>query len=242
MRRADVRDVLLDLIDDLAQGDPLPAERELASRVGVSRMTLRKAVDELVAAGRVVRRRGMGTFVAGPKLAQPLTATSFTEDMLARGHVPGARTVSARTGPAGAVIGRRLEVSPGDEVLRVRRLRLADDQPMAIEELHVPTAIVPGLTGEDLVDHSFYELLQQRYGVRISSGIQVLEPTVTDPEESELLGVPMHSPAFLFERASRSEDGTVIEFVRSIYRGDRYRIVAEIRTGTPAQPQEAGAP
>ncbi|MDV6012895.1 GntR family transcriptional regulator [Haloechinothrix sp. LS1_15] len=215
-------------------GDPLPAERELASRLGVSRMTLRKAVDQLVTTGRVVRRHGAGTFVAAPKVAQPLTVASFTEDMRARGHVPGARTVAESIRPAGAVIGRRLEISPGVEVLRVHRLRLADGWPMAIEELHVPAALVPGLTGAELVDRSFYELAEQRFGLRVATSLQELEPTVTAPEESELLGVPVHSPAFLFERTSRSGDGTVVEFVRSIFRGDRYRIVTEVRTdGAP---------
>lgn len=232
-KSAEVREVLLDLIDALPPGELLPAERELAQRVAVSRMTLRKAVDELVAAGRVVRRHGRGTFVAGPKMAQPLTATSFTEEMRARGLQPGARTLSASTCLAGARVGRRLGVSPDAEILRVRRLRTADGQPMAIEDLHVPTAVAPGLTGVELTDKSFYAVLADRYGVHIATGVQTLEPTVTDPEESELLEVPVHSPAFLFERTSKSADGGAVEFVRSVYRGDRYRIVAEIRTVAP---------
>ncbi|SNR36174.1 transcriptional regulator, GntR family [Haloechinothrix alba] len=240
MRVAQVRDVLTDLVDEMRPGDPLPAERELAARVGVSRMTLRKAVDELVTAGRVVRRHGAGSFVAATKVTQPLTASSFTEDMLARGHVPGSRTLDTTTCSAGAVLGRRLEVSPEAEVLRVRRLRLADGAPMAIEDLHVPAALVPGLHGTDLADHSFYAFLEQRFGVRVVTGSQALEPTVTDPEESELLGVPVHTPAFLFERTSRDEHGTVVEFVRSIYRGDRYRIVAEIHAGRPAPTPATG--
>lgn len=229
MRVAQVRSVLIELLEEMQPGDPLPAERELAHRAGVSRMTLRKAVDELVADGRLVRRHGAGTFVAATKVAQRLTATSFTDDMRARGLVPGARTLAASTSLAGAVLGRRLDVSPSADVLRVRRLRLADAQPMAIEDLHVPAALVPGLSGQELSDQSFYALLEQRYGVRVAAGVQALEPTVTDPEESELLGVPVHSPAFLFERTSRGEDNTIVEFVRSVYRGDRYRIVTEIR-------------
>ena len=89
-------------------------------------------------------------------------------------------------------------------------------------------ALVPGLTRELLEDASFYELLEQRYGVVIESGMQSIEPTVTNEEESELLGVPLHSPAFLFERTSRTAEGETVEFVRSLYRGDRYRLVAEL--------------
>ncbi|MBB4929562.1 GntR family transcriptional regulator [Lipingzhangella halophila] len=239
MNVAETREALSELVGGIQPGDPLPPERDLAARLSVSRTTLRKAIAELVSIGRLVRRHGVGTFIAGPKLAQALSATSFTEDMLARGFEPGARTLSARTRSAGAVLGRRLEVSPESEVLRVYRLRLADRDPMAIEELHVPSALVPGLSGDDLASHSFYALLEQCYGVRIATGVQALEPTVTTPEESELLRVPVHSPAFLFERTSRTEDGQVVEFVRSVYRGDRYRIVAEIAPrGTSAPPSD----
>ena len=92
----------------------------------------------------------------------------------------------------------------------------------------MPAALVPGLTRERLENASFYELLERDYGVAIASGMQSIEPTVTNEEESELLGVPLHSPAFLFERTSRTEDGETVEFVRSLYRGDRYRLVAEL--------------
>ena len=99
---------------------------------------------------------------------------------------------------------------------------------MAIETLHVPEPIVPGLTRADFDQMSFYDLLHDRYGIEIVGGIQTIEPTVTNEEESEILQVPLHSPAFQFERTTRSEDGTIVEFVRSIYRGDRYRLVTEL--------------
>ena len=109
----------------------------------------------------------------------------------------------------------------------VRRLRLADGVSMAIETLHVPAGVVPGLKPPDL-EGSFYELLQERYGIVVASGTQAIEPTVTNEEESSALGVPLHSPAFLFERTSRDAEERTIEFVQSVYRGDRYRIVTEL--------------
>ena len=109
-----------------------------------------------------------------------------------------------------------------------KRLRLADGETMAIETLHVPNRLVPGLTGKDLETQSFYELLSERYGITIAGGVQQIEPTVTNEEESEALGVPLHSPAFLFERTTRAETDEIVEFVRSIYRGDRYRLVTEL--------------
>ncbi|PZF85265.1 GntR family transcriptional regulator [Jiangella anatolica] len=224
-----IRDEILDLVAELSVGDALPAERALAPRFGVSRMTLRRAVEELVREGRLVRRQGAGTFVAGPKIAQGLAVTSFSEDMRQRGSVPSSRTLAVDDVLAGAPLGRRLEISPGENVVRVTRLRLADDAPMAVETLHVPRAIAPGLEGAMLADGSFYELLHDVYGLELSGGVQTIEATVTDEIESELLGVPLHSPAFLFERISRDTAGRVVEFVRSVYRGDRYQFRVELQ-------------
>lgn len=227
MKYLRLKDELADMVDELAPGDPLPAERALAEQLGASRMTVRKAVDDLAASGRVIRRPGVGTFVA-PKVEQPLAATSFSEDMRSRGLEPGSVDLGSEVRSAGAAIGRHLEISPGDLVLSVRRLRLADGAPMAIEVLHVPADVAPGLGGPDLVGRSFYEILRDRYDVHITDGEQTLEATVTDDEESAALEVPLHSPAFLFERTSRDQDARVVEFVRSVYRGDRYRITAPI--------------
>ena len=126
-------------------------------------------------------------------------------------------------------------------LVRVKRLRLADSKPMAMEVLHVPEALVPGLTRADFEDHSFYELLRQRYGITIANGTQSIEPTVTSEEESEVLGVPLHTPAFLFERTTVSESGRIVEFVRSIYRGDRYRLVADLVLQRSRNGRSAGA-
>jgi hypothetical protein len=113
---------------------------------------------------------------------------------------------------------------------------------MAMEVLHVPQALVPGLTKADLENHSFYELLQERYAIVIASGTQTIEPTVTNEEESEVLGVPLHTPAFLFERTTVAESGRMVEFVRSIYRGDRYRLVADLVPQRSRNGRSAGAP
>ena len=165
--------------------------------------------------------------------------------MRRRGMTAGSRTIELRETHAGAAVGRALNVSPDSRVVLIRRLRLADGEPMALETLHVPADRVPGLSRELLENASFYELLEKEYGVVIASGMQSIEPTVTNEEESELLGVPLHSPAFLFERTSRTASGETVEFVRSLYRGDRYRLVAELsqRRDRPvaAAPSLAGA-
>lgn len=228
-KHALVRDSLLSAIDELQVGDALLPERRLAADLGVSRPTLRTVIDELVREGLLVRRHGSGTYVAEPKIAMPLTMTSFSEDMTRRGMRPSSRVVSFEVTTAGAKLGQRLHVSPMEEVWVIVRLRLADDETMAIEWLHAPRALLPELRREDLAQQSYYELLRQRRGIVIARGVQTIEPTVTSQEEAELLGVPLHSPAFLFERTTEGQEGEVVEFVRSVYRGDRYRLVTELR-------------
>lgn len=224
-----VRDALLDLVGGLQVGAAIPPERRLAVDMGVSRPTLRAAIEELVREGLLLRRHGSGTYVAEPKIALPLTMTSFSDDMRQRGMRPDSHILSFEEQSAGAKLGARLRVSPADPLWAIRRLRLADDETMAIEFLHVPQRVAPSLTQRDLEGQSFYDLLVRRYDVVVVAGTQTIEPTVTNDEEAEVLGVPVHSPAFLFERTSTSERGEVVEFVRSIYRGDRYRLVTELR-------------
>jgi GntR family transcriptional regulator len=230
-KQDEARERVLDLIDRLGVGDAIPSERQLSVDLGVSRLTVRAALDELAREGYLVRRRGSGTFVSEPKIAQELTMTSFTEDMRRRGIVASSRTLDLTVVPAGARLGRLLNVSPSEPIVVAKRLRMAGDETMAIETLHVRDSIIPGLTEADLEQSSFYTLLRERYGVLLGSALQTIEPTVTNEEESEALGVPLHSPAFLFERTTRSERGEIVEFVRSIYRGDRYRLVTELARG-----------
>jgi GntR family transcriptional regulator len=227
-KQNEARERVLDLIEQLSIGDAIPSERQLSSDLHMSRLTVRAALDDLVRDGLLVRRRGSGTFVGEPKIAQELTMTSFSEDMRRRGMVPGNRTLSLVVVQAGAHLGRLLMVSPSERVVVFKRLRLADRETMAIETLHVRQSLIPGLTADDLEQHSFYELLEDRYGVVMAGGTQMIEPTVTNEEESAALGVPLHSPAFMFERTTRTASGDVVEYVRSIYRGDRYRLVTEL--------------
>src|SRR4051794_13882214 len=183
-KQSEARARVLDLIEQLAVGEAIPSERLLSSELGVSRLTVRAALDDLVREGYLVRRRGSGTFVGEPKIAQELTMTSFSEDMRRRGMRPGSRTLQLGVTSAGAWLGRCLNVSPSERVVVAKRLRLADEVTMAIETLHVPERLVPDLSARDLDEQSFYELLANRYGIRIASGLQTIEPTVTDEDES----------------------------------------------------------
>jgi GntR family transcriptional regulator len=238
-KQRETRESVLELIESLDVGSAIPSERQLSVDLEVSRLTVRAALDELVREGYLVRRQGAGTFVAAPKVAKGMDVSSFSEDMRARGLTPASRTLELNVVPAGARLGRLLHVSPSEPVVAARRLRLADGEPMAIELLHARAALVPGLTAADLEQNSFYDLLIDRYGIEIAGGTQTVEPTVTNDDESAALGVPLHSPALLFERITRTAGGEVIEFTSSTYRGDRYRLVTELGMGgRPAQPLE----
>jgi GntR family transcriptional regulator len=236
-KQRESRDSVLELIEALDVGAAIPSERQLGVDLGVSRLTVRAALDELVREGYLVRRRGAGTFVAEPKVAKGMDVSSFSDDMRARGLTPASRTLDLNIAAAGARMGRLLHVSPSELVVSVKRLRLADGEPMAIELLHARASLVPGLSAVDLEEHSFYDLLADRYDIEIVGGTQTVEPTVTNDEESAALGVPLHSPALLFERVTRAASGDVVEFTTSTYRGDRYRLVTELGLGgRPAQP------
>ncbi|ADB29203.1 transcriptional regulator, GntR family [Kribbella flavida DSM 17836] len=230
MRRKETRDRLLALIEDSGPGQVLPSERSLSETLGVSRPTLRAALDDLARDGLVVREHGRGTFISARKIHQELEPTEAGDFAVppAEGSPWHSRLVSFGLEPAGARMGRRLEVSPGTELVSVVRLRLVDGLPMCIERILVPAAAVPGITGRDFELGSFYGLLRGRYGVAPKDAVQVTEPTVTDAQESALLDVPLHSPALLIERTTRTADRAVIEYTRSVYRGDRYRITTRL--------------
>ena len=137
-KQSQTRHQVFDLIESLGIGRAIPSERQLSVDLGVSRLTVRAALDELVREGYLERRRGSGTFVREPKIAQELTMTSFSEEMRRRGMRPGSRTISLDVTLAGAYLGRALHVSPSERIVVARRLRLADEETMAIETLHVP--------------------------------------------------------------------------------------------------------
>lgn len=231
MRRTEARDRLLELIEARFPGEPLPSERSLSESLGVSRPTLRAALDDLARDGLVSREHGRGTFAGARRIHQELEPTPTGEFQLppAEGTPWQSRLVGFELVPAGARLGQRLEVSPGDELVSVVRLRLVDETPMAIERILIPAAVVPGITGRDFEVGSFYDLLRTRYQRPPREAVQTTEPTVVDAEEAALLGVPLHAPALLFERTTRTADRAVIEYTRSIYRGDRYRITTRLR-------------
>ncbi|GGO91705.1 GntR family transcriptional regulator [Wenjunlia tyrosinilytica] len=229
-KRERIREHLRDLVESLEVGSAIPSERQLCEELGVSRPTVRSAVDDLVRDGLLVRQHGRGMFVAAPKIAQELTPSASAGFAPKRvGGRWNSRTVDFTRISAGARVGRRLRLSPADPVLRITRLRIVDDVPIAIDTVFVPESLVPGLRAQDLQGSSFYQLLSTRYTIEVDEAVQSIEPTVTDEDESALLGVPVHFPALLFERTTADSTGRIVEFTHSVYRGDRYRILTRLK-------------
>ncbi|WP_055598651.1 GntR family transcriptional regulator [Streptomyces aureus] len=234
LKRERVREHLLTVIESRRPGDAIPSERTLCATLAVSRPTLRAAVDELVATGLLVREHGRGMFVAPDKITQELVAEHRAAAGAPRSRGDWTSTVlELRTVRAGARIGRRLAVSPAAQLVHVTRLRHVDAAPIALEHLHVPADLVPGLTAADM-EGGFYAHLRERRGIRPAHAVQSIEPTVLSEEEAALLDVPVLSPALLFDRITSDADGRPVEYVRSLYRGDRYRIVSRLALGDGA--------
>jgi len=184
------------LVDDLRRqieampvGTAVPSERALAAETGVSRMTARRALDELTREGRLVREVGRGSFVARPAVNLPLHLTGFTEDMASRGMTASSRVLRLAEEPADAVTAEHLGLTAGSAVVRLDRVRLADGRPMAIERTTLDASVVPGLAEVDFADRSLYGELEQRYGVRFDAGEQTIRAAIVRPEDAAELGV-----------------------------------------------------
>ncbi len=210
-------------------GDRVPSERELSDRFGMSRMTARQALLELVREGFLYREQGRGTFVAHRKVNQGLLGvTSFTEDMRARGLVPESIGLNQVLELADAEAREQLQLDLGAMVVRLKRLRLGDGRPMALEEALLPAHLVPGLETHSLDgDFSLYAYLRE-HGILFQRAHQTLEAVLAESDHAEFLGVLPGAPLLLLERLSYNHEGQPLEFVRAYYRADRFKFFVDL--------------
>jgi GntR family transcriptional regulator len=220
----------------LRPGEALPSERDLSAVTSFSRVTVRRAIETLLREGVLSRRHGSGTFVAR-RIEQPLSVLAgFSEDMRNRGSRPGSVWISKTLAHPSPKEAMALGVGPDEQVLRILRVRTADDEPLAIETAVVPASILPS---PDLVATSLYGALAEK-GFRPAHGVQRLRAALATPEEAHLLMIPEGSAILRIERRAFLANGRPIEFTISAYRGDRYDFVATLSgMGEQGDPPDA---
>jgi GntR family transcriptional regulator len=208
----------------LAPDDALPAERQIASELAVSRITVRKAIDGLVEEGLLVRRQGSGNFVCSRFEKNFAKLTSFSEDMRARGRTPHSEWLKRSEGAVSPEEALTLRLSPGAPVYRFHRLRFADDTPMCLEYATVAGEALPSLTA---VGDSLYEALEAA-GNRPVRALQRLRALLLNAEQARLLHAREGDAGLLVERVGFLRDGRAVELTQSFFRGDTYDFVAEL--------------
>jgi GntR family transcriptional regulator len=211
-------------------GDMLPSETELIEQYQVSRITVRQALEALVNDGLIYRQRGRGTFVAHPTVEQGLSRIiSFTEDMRQRGFRPDTEILSAGLIPAPPEIAAELQIDAGEELVRLERLRLADGEPMSIEESHLVHRYCPGVLKYDYAQIPLTEILDKDYGIRPVRAKQVIRAIAASPKLADKLSISAKAALLFIERVSYSSANLPIEFLRLYHRGDRYALYNELR-------------
>lgn len=191
----------------------LPSEAELVEEFNVSRITVRRAVDDLVHEGLVVRQKGLGAYVAPPKHSYRLTTlTSFTEDLIEKGFRPGTEILDFSVVPATEDVACHLKLPPGEEILRIERRRFADGKVVALNLSHVPHRLCPGLSPEDVADRSLYRVLEAKYGLYITKASRDFEMIGAGQYEAQLLEIPVGTPILKLTGTVSTQDGTVVDY------------------------------
>lgn len=210
-------------------GQQLPNESKLAESFAVSKITVRQALQELASLGYIRREQGRGTFVSKPKFDQgPRELLGFTEEMRRHSLAASSRVLERSVKEADIRVADALQLHVGSPVFVLKRLRIADGEPMGIQTAHIPLNLAAGIEKEDFENVSLYELLRTRYGLQPTKARETHFAALAEPAAAELLGIPTGSPVFAAERVTFLRDGRPLEFVKSIMRGDRYSIVLDL--------------
>lgn len=236
-KHAQLSDAIAELAGELDPDGAIPSERELMATYGVSRATVRKAIENLITAGLLTRSHGKGTFVARPRVESDLHLASFSQDMRGRGLTPSTRLMRIDEERPPTDVARALRLGADGLAWRVDRVRLADGQPMALENGWYPRRLLPDLDTQDLTG-SLYQLLAQVYGHAIDAAEQTLWGESADGATARRLEAPVHTPLLVFRRLSSSQ-GRPLEHVVSRYRGDRYQLHMNL-VGTPPGKNQKG--
>jgi GntR family transcriptional regulator len=236
------------LASEIARGDyqpgyQLPSEDELLARFGVSRITVRRAIQNLIHRGMVEIRRGRGTFVLAPKVSHELTKlTGFVEDMDTHGRKASAHVVSQGEVAANLPVARHLGISRGTRVMRIERVRLADSVPMSFDETYLPLEIGRKIVRNDLRVMPIFTLLEEKYGIPLVEADYSLDAAAASAHVAEALHIPEGSPILRIERTSFTTEEKPIDYEILSYRGDLIRFVTRLARHRKREPAQPAAP
>ncbi len=226
---------LLDRIQsgNLAPGDRLPPERELSAALGVNRRTVREALRVLGTQGLITRQRGVGTFIAHPKIERQADhLVPFTQGMQSRGYVTGAKVVLLKQRMCAVSVAEQLSLPISSPIYYIHRLRFLNNEPTMLEKFILPTGYFPEFERHDLENRSLYEILETEYSVIISQARQSIEAVSATEYEAGLLDIGSGAPLLLEQRLGLDQNGRPVEYAKDLYRGDRFRFVTKVTLAT----------
>lgn len=213
---------------ELKPGEQIPSEWDLVKELQVSRMTARQAIAELVREGLLYRRSGKGTFVASPKISSQLTTmVGFSEKMARQGLKVVSRILNAGLVPASVEVAQSLNLSLGEQVIEIKRLRLVEGEPAVLQWSYLPYPRCAAILDADLATGSLIKALQQKCGLRLVRSCDTVAPVIAQGEEARLLGVKDGTPLLLVEGVLYGEGGEPLRYGRGLYRGDRFKLTVE---------------
>lgn len=218
---------------DVAQpGDQLPGETDLCKDFDVSRTVIRQALSTLEKEGLIIKEKGIGTFVAQPKLRQSWfqKLIGFHQNYEEQGYRTRSQVLQQELVPASSKLAEKLQIEIGDDLTLIKRLRFVDDEPIAIVTAHLPYAMFPKLLHVDLTEQSLYRYLETEYGIEIARGHRTFEAVLADENEAELLNIDEGAALLLLDSISYLADGTPFEHYKAVHRGDRSRFELEVFT------------
>lgn len=226
-----LKEILLEEIRSgkLKPEDRLPSEDEVAAAYNVSVITVRRTLSDLASAGYIRRERGRGTFISHPPVTQgPRELTSFSHEMTARGIRATSRVITQKVVGAHGVIAESLGLAEGASVFLLRRVRLADSEPMGIQTAYIPLSLAPALVNVDFTGASLYDVLREKFGLVAANAREIHSAALIGADDAAILHVPEGSAGLAGRRMTFLADGRPLEYVVSIMRGDRYEIVLDL--------------
>ena len=224
-----VKQLIEEEIKQLVPNAIIQSERDLAIKYNVSRMTARKAIQELIKEGKLYRKEKVGTYVADNKLHEPDgELIGFTSEIISKGMKPHTKVVDYQVIVADERIAKQLEIKIGDKVHSLLRLRMGDNRPMTLEHNYIPLSVIKELP-HSVIHSSIYAYLDQELNVKIASGSQMVTAIKADEKVSKLLEVPLNDPLIFMELTSVLMNGRVLEFVQTYANPQNYKLMIHSR-------------